>query len=194
MATGALMWPAVLRSRHERIESDPRSQQRDTNGNAEFPAHDGSHAGNDGATRKFGHTEIQIMQEESRQSPSSPPTGHVPYTAAFLCGLLVYLAIVIATGRNEAWDDSSYFVLGIPFMCVVAFMIANRYPVNAWVWVLVMAGGQMLGALLNGSSLSLLPFAIIFMAIISAPQFLAAFLGSRWAKGKHADARGKRGR
>jgi hypothetical protein len=114
-------------------------------------------------------------------SQSSVETGHAPYTASFLCGLVVYLAIVIATGRNEAWDDGSYYLIGIPVMCAVAFFLGRRYPLNAWRWALVMAGGQTVGALLNGSSLSLLPFAIIFMAIISIPQFIAAWLGSRMA-------------
>jgi hypothetical protein len=44
-----------------------------------------------------------------------------------------------------------------------------------------MAGGQAVGALLNGSSLSLLPFALVFMVIISIPQFVAARVGSRLA-------------
>jgi hypothetical protein len=42
-----------------------------------------------------------------------------------------------------------------------------------------MAGGQVLAALLHGSSLNLLPIAMIFMAIISTPQLLAAFIGAK---------------
>lgn len=104
-----------------------------------------------------------------------------PAVASFLCGLIVYLAIVMATGRNEAWDDASYYVLGIPLMCIVVFVIGYRFPVKPWRWALWMAGGQAVGALLNGSSLSLLPFALIFMVIISIPQFVAALFGSRTA-------------
>lgn len=109
------------------------------------------------------------------------------YVISAVCGLLVYLAIVIATGRNEAWDDGSYYLLGMPLMCLVAFGLGRRFPIRSWRWALSMAGGQMLGALLNGSSFSLLPFAIIFMLLISMPQFLAAFLGSRQAVGKSAE-------
>lgn len=108
----------------------------------------------------------------------------LPGAASFLCGLVVYLTIVLATGRNEAWDDSSYYVLGIPLMCVVAFVIGHRFPVRPWRWALWMAAGQALGALLNGSSLSLLPLALVFMVIISIPQFIAARLGSRMATPK----------
>ncbi|MFA5630029.1 MAG: hypothetical protein WC997_00845 [Porticoccaceae bacterium] len=97
-----------------------------------------------------------------------------PYVATFLCGLIVYLVIVMATGRSEAWDDGSYYLLGIPFMCAVIFVIAYRFPVRPWRWVLAMTGGQALGALLNGSDFSLLPFAIVFMMFISIPQFITA--------------------
>lgn len=101
--------------------------------------------------------------------------------AAFLCGLIVYVLIVAATGRNEAWDDGSYYLLGIPFMCFVAFVIGYIFPIKPWRWALWMAGGQAVGALLNGSSLSLLPFAMVFMTIISIPQFIAARFGARSA-------------
>ncbi|MFA7666581.1 MAG: hypothetical protein WCY32_10730 [Burkholderiaceae bacterium] len=107
-------------------------------------------------------------------------------TASFLCGLVVYLAIVMATGRNEAWDDVSYYVLGLPLMCAVAFFIGRRVPVKPWRWALWMACSQAVGAVLNGSSLALLPLAMIFMVIISIPQFIAAFLGARMAVSKAA--------
>ncbi|HEX5056828.1 MAG TPA: hypothetical protein VFX02_10055 [Gammaproteobacteria bacterium] len=109
-----------------------------------------------------------------------------PYAASSLCGLAVYLAIIMATGRNEAWDHGSYYSLGIPFMCIAAFVIGYLFPVRPWRWALGMAGGQVVGALLNGSSLSLLPFAVLFMMVISIPQFLAAFFGSRLAARKSA--------
>ncbi|MCD6681499.1 MAG: hypothetical protein LT102_12745 [Burkholderiaceae bacterium] len=108
-------------------------------------------------------------------------------SASFLCGLIVYISILAATGRIEAWDDGSYYLVGIPFMCFVAFVIGYRFPVMPWRWALWMAAGQAVGALLNGSSLSLLPFAIIFMTIISIPQFIAARFGSRFAIGKTGD-------
>ncbi|HEX7028107.1 MAG TPA: hypothetical protein VF268_12770 [Gammaproteobacteria bacterium] len=109
-----------------------------------------------------------------------------PYAASFLCGLIVYLAITFATGRNEAWDDGSYYSLGLPFMCIVAFVTGYLFPLKPWRWALSMAGGQVVGALLHGSSLNLLPLAVIFMTIISIPQFIAAFFGSKLAARKTA--------
>jgi len=107
-----------------------------------------------------------------------------PYAATAACGLVVYVAIVIATGKNEAWDDGLYYSIGIPLMSVVAFIIGYLFPVRPWRWALSMACGQFIGALLNGSSLNLLPFALIFMAIISIPQLIASLTGSKLARKK----------
>lgn len=107
-----------------------------------------------------------------------------PYAASALCGLIVYVIITLATGKNEAWDDGSYYLIGIPFMSVAAFVLGYLFPVKPWRWAASMAGGQALGALMFGSSLNLLPLAMIFMMIISLPQFLAAFVGSKLAPKK----------
>lgn len=104
-----------------------------------------------------------------------------PYAASALCGLTVYVIITVATGKNEAWDDGVYYSVGIPFMSVVAFALGYLFPIKPWRWAAGMAGGQALGALISGSSLNLLPLAMIFMAIISLPQLLTAFIGSKLA-------------
>ena len=107
-----------------------------------------------------------------------------PYAATAVCGLVVYLAITLSTGRNEAWDDGVYYSIGIPIMCIVAFIISYLFPIKPWRWALSMAGGQVIGALLHGSSLNLLPLAMIFMTIISIPQLIAALIGSKLARKK----------
>jgi len=109
-----------------------------------------------------------------------------PHAAAGICGFVVYVAITSATGKNEAWDDGSYYTIGVPVMSIVAFVIGYRFPHKPWRWALSMAGGQVLAALLHGSSLNLLPIAMIFMAVISTPQVLAAFIGSKLSPKKAA--------
>ncbi len=107
-----------------------------------------------------------------------------PYAATAICGLVVYLAVTVATGKNEAWDSAAYYVIGMPLMCAAAFVIGYLFPVKPWRWALSMACGQAIGASLHGSSLGLLPFAMIFMAIISVPQLVAAVIGSRLSRKK----------
>jgi len=109
-----------------------------------------------------------------------------PHAASAICGFVVYVAITATSGKNEAWDDGSYYTIGVPLMSIVAFVIGYLIPRKPWRWALSMAGGQVLAALLHGSSLNLLPIAMIFMAIISIPQLLAAFIGSKLSPKKVA--------
>lgn len=128
--------------------------------------------------------ELKISTGVIRLNGIKENNNFFPYAASSLCGLVVYLAITVASGRNEAWDDGSYYSIGIPVMCIAAFVIGYLFPARPWRWALGMAAGQAAGAMLHGSSLSLLPFAVIFMAVISIPQFLSAFLGAKYAARK----------
>jgi hypothetical protein len=110
----------------------------------------------------------------------------VPYIAAALAGLMTCMAIALATGRREAWDAGAYYSVGIPIMVVLIFFIAWVFPERPWRWTLAMAAGQSLSAFLQGSSLSLFPFAIVFMTAVSAPQFIAGYIASRWSRSRNA--------
>ena len=104
------------------------------------------------------------------------------YATAFLSGLVVCLAITIATGRNEAWDSGVYFSVGIPMMCVLIFAIGYLFPTRAWRWTLTMAAGQSAALALGGGSLSLWPLFIIAMSFYSIPQFITGQLASKLAR------------
>src|SRR5690606_17015186 len=120
------------------------------------------------------------------EQPNMDSNDRVPYTVTVICGLIVYVALTWASGKNEAWDDGSYYSVGIPIMSLVAFVVGYQFPRRPWRWAAGMAGGQMMGALLHGSSLNLLPLAMIFMAIVSLPQLTAAFVGSKLSPKKVA--------
>jgi len=110
------------------------------------------------------------------------PVNALSYTLSALGGFLVCLGISLITGSKEAWDNSAYFSVGIPLMCVMIFFIAYRFPVRAWRWTLAMALGQAVALLLSGNSLNLWPLAIIAMSILSLPQLLTGIIASYFGR------------
>lgn len=106
----------------------------------------------------------------------------LPYVLSAVAGLVICLAITATTGRSEAWDSGLYYAVGIPLMCAAIFIIAFLFPHKPWRWTLAMAAGQAASALFGGSSLSLWPLALIFMTIISIPQFASGWFGARLAR------------
>jgi hypothetical protein len=88
---------------------------------------------------------------------SKPNRAFVPYVASAISGLVVCLAITMATGRREAWDSGAYFLIGIPIMCSLISAISYVFPTRAWRWTLSMAVGQSLAIVSGGGSLSLWP-------------------------------------
>jgi hypothetical protein len=108
--------------------------------------------------------------------------GFFPYAAAAACGFVVIMAVALATGRSDAVDDGSYWTIGQPLMCAVAFAIGWQFPRRPWRWAVCMSLGQFLAGLANGNSLNLLPFVIAFMIILTMPQLLAAYAGSWFSR------------
>lgn len=109
---------------------------------------------------------------------------YLPFAASAVAGLLVCLAISLATGRKEAWDSEVYFSVGIPIMCALIFAIGYRFPDRAWRWTLSMAVGQAIAILSAGNSLSLWPLSLVAMTLLSVPQFLVGSVASRLATRK----------
>jgi hypothetical protein len=107
----------------------------------------------------------------------------IPFVGSALAGLVVCLAITIATGKREAWDSGAYFSVGIPIMCMLIFALSYLFPARAWRWTVSMAVGQSIAMLLGGGSLSLWPLSIVAMAILSVPQLVIGSAASRLAKG-----------
>lgn len=106
---------------------------------------------------------------------------YVPFGVSVLGGLLVCLAISMATGRREAWDSEAYFYLGIPIMCAVIFVIGYRFPDRPWRWAMSMAAGQAFALVMAGNSLSLWPLSLVAMTVLSVPQFAVGSWASKLA-------------
>jgi uncharacterized membrane protein len=112
----------------------------------------------------------------------------LPYSASFVAGFAVCLALTIASGGREAVDTAGYLTIGIPLMAVTIFAISYAVPARPARWTLSMAAGQMIAMFLTGSGLSMWPIAIVFMLIYSTPQFIAGYFGSRMGRRRSAGA------
>lgn len=97
---------------------------------------------------------------------------------------MVCFAITLVTGAKEAWDNSAYFSIGIPLMCVLVFAISYKFPLNPWRWAVAQAVGQSIAISMAGNSFNLWPLSIIAMSILSVPQLAVAFFASNLSKKK----------
>lgn len=68
-------------------------------------------------------------------------------------------------------------------MCAVIYMIARVWPERAWRWTLGMMLGQVFASILYGNG-AVAPVAMVYVTLLSAPQFFAGVLGAR-AKSSH---------
>ena len=63
-------------------------------------------------------------------------------------------------------------------MCAVIYLLARAYPVRAWRWTLSMMLGQVFSSIFFGGG-AMLPVAMVYVTLLSLPQFYAGTLGSR---------------
>lgn len=108
-------------------------------------------------------------------TPRQDGLGHLMAAAA---GLAVTLTIAITSDAPIAWASPTYFIAGIPVMCMVIYLLARAYPQRVWRWPLSMMLGQVFSAILAGYG-ALVPVAIAYVTLLSAPQFAVAILSAR---------------
>ena len=103
---------------------------------------------------------------------------HVLYLAAALSGVLTWIVITAITGRNEAWDTGLYFALGVPVVCIVAFVLAMLEPDRSWRWGLLPVAGQALWMLVSQGPGNLLPLGLVVFAVLAVPSIVTARVGA----------------
>lgn len=110
------------------------------------------------------------------------------YGIAVATGVLAWVGPLLIAGiaggelgrtiRREAWDLDLWWTTGLPLGWLVAGVLGWLRPVRIWRWPLTIIGTQFVCALvLSRSGLSLLPFALVFMLVLTLPGLLAAWLG-----------------
>jgi hypothetical protein len=112
-------------------------------------------------------------------------TGENPvHVAAAAAGFVIATGVALASGQSAtsevtvAWASPLYFMFGWPLMCLVIYVMARAYPVRAWRWTLSMMLGQVFSSIFFGAG-AMLPVAIVYVTLLSVPQFYVGSLGSR---------------
>lgn len=103
-------------------------------------------------------------------------------------GALVYILIASVGQSPVAWSSVSYFILGWPILCVGIWLITRQFPQRSWRWPLSMMLGQVFASILYGNGATI-PIAMIYVTVLSLPQFaVAALVSSRHAGSPQSDA------
>jgi hypothetical protein len=115
---------------------------------------------------------------------------------ALLTAIGAQLVVGIATGDTahafgrELVDLGTYWLGALPICYLVAGVLGYLQPVRTWRWIVTMVAVQMLYmAVTAGSGLSLLPFALVTIAVIALPGLATGWLGGlirRRAAAAHA--------
>lgn len=112
-------------------------------------------------------------------------TGENPvHVAAAAAGFVIATGVALASGQSAtsevtvAWASPLYFVFAWPLMCLVIYVMARAYPVRAWRWTLSMMLGQVFSSIFFGAG-AMMPVAILYVTLLSVPQFYVGSLGSR---------------
>ena len=109
------------------------------------------------------------------------------HLTAFVAGFIVATAMAYLGGNPVAWATPVYYLLGWPVMCVMVYWLARRYPQNAWRWTLSMMLGQVFSSIFFGNASFVLQ-AMLFVTLLSAPQFAAGVFGARAGLASQTDA------
>ena len=120
-----------------------------------------------------------------RNTLRSLRSGENPvHVVAGAAGFMVATGVALASGQSlasevtVAWASPLYFVFGWPLMCLVIYVMARAYPVRAWRWTLSMMLGQVFSSIFFGAG-AMLPVAMVYVTLLSVPQFYVGSLGSR---------------
>ena len=105
------------------------------------------------------------------------PGDLVAYLIAAAAGAGGWLYITITTGRSEAWDAGSYFVVFLPAIIVVTALLGFFCPRRVWRWPATAFGSQALVLFLSNPTGGLLPLGLIVFGLLAIPSFIAAWCG-----------------
>lgn len=98
--------------------------------------------------------------------------------AAGAAGFIIATGVALVSGIPAAWATPVYFIFGWPLMCLVIYLLARAYPERPWRWTLSMMLGQVFSSIFFGGG-ALLPVAMVYVTLLSIPQFYVGSLGAK---------------
>lgn len=100
------------------------------------------------------------------------------HMAAAAAGFIIATGVALASGIPVAWASPVYFIFGWPLMCLVIYLLARTYPDRPWRWTLSMMLGQVFSSIFFGGG-PFLPVAMVYVTVLSIPQFYIGILASK---------------
>lgn len=99
---------------------------------------------------------------------------------SILTGAILELGVHALSGRREAWDSALFWTLGLPIACLASALIGYLSRATDWKWTLVVAPSQVMTMMIGSGEVgNLWPLTLAASTILSAPFFVASFVGSR---------------
>jgi hypothetical protein len=100
---------------------------------------------------------------------------------SIVAGMALEIGVHFLSGRREAWDSQQYWTIGLPAVGLLSAVIGACSRGGEWKWVALIVPSQTLTMMIRGGEIgSLWPLTVALSAILSAPFFFAAFIGSRF--------------
>jgi hypothetical protein len=98
-----------------------------------------------------------------------------------LAGIGLELGIHALTGRQEAWDSTQYWTIGMPVAIVASGILGLLSQRRDWLFAFVIVPSQVMTMMVRSGEIgNLWPLAIALSSVLSTPFVVAAFVGSRF--------------
>ena len=105
------------------------------------------------------------------------------WVLSFVTGMALWAMVAFYGGRAEPWDSELYWTAGYPLALMTAGIVGAAYPWRTWGWALGLMFAQIRVMVAGGSGLGMLPFGMVFLAILALPLMIAARLGA-WLRSR----------
>ena len=112
-----------------------------------------------------------------------PLTNAQAYAIAAATGAGLWLAVMLMSGKREAWDSPLYWIAAYPAGIAVAGALGYFAPARPWRWSFALMSAQAATMVVAASSFGLLPLGLIMFAALALPGAAVAAFASAARRG-----------